>query len=115
MILNKELGLRIRNYRKQKKLSQEQLAEMCGLHPTYIGQVERGEKNLQLITNRTVPSNFPTASSYPGKNIFYLSGYSEASLILYSYIFCSFTAIWPGQIFQNWLFKQCQFFYMMMP
>ena len=48
MILNKELGLRIRNYRKQNKISQERLAEMCGLHPTYIGQVERGEKNVTI-------------------------------------------------------------------
>ena len=32
-------------FRKQKKLSQEALAEKCDLHPTYIGQLERGEKN----------------------------------------------------------------------
>ncbi len=43
-----EIGQRIRNYRIQMKLSQEELAEKCGLHPTYIGQVERGEKNATL-------------------------------------------------------------------
>ena len=43
-----EIGQRIRNYRLQKKLSQEELAERCGLHPTYIGQVERGEKNATI-------------------------------------------------------------------
>ena len=43
-----ELGLRIRYYRKQKKLSQEKLAELSSLHPTYIGQVERGEKNATI-------------------------------------------------------------------
>ena len=32
-------------FRKQKKLSQEALAEKCDLHPTYIGLLERGEKN----------------------------------------------------------------------
>lgn len=43
-----EIGKRIRNHRFQLKLSQEELAEKCGLHPTYIGQVERGEKNATL-------------------------------------------------------------------
>jgi len=39
------IGQRIRNYRTQKKLSQEKLAELADCHPTYIGQIERGEKN----------------------------------------------------------------------
>ena len=43
-----EIGQRIRNYRLQIKLSQEELAERCGLQPTYIGQVERGEKNATI-------------------------------------------------------------------
>ncbi len=46
--LSVEIGQRIRNYRSQAHLSQEELAEKCGLHPTYIGQVERGEKNATL-------------------------------------------------------------------
>ena len=46
--LSIEIGQRLRNYRLQKKLSQEDLAERCGLHPTYIGQVERGEKNATI-------------------------------------------------------------------
>ncbi len=44
----KAVGQRIRNYRTQKGLSQEKLAELCGCHPTYIGQLERGEKNATL-------------------------------------------------------------------
>ena len=44
----KIIGQRIRNYRTQKGLSQEKLAELAGCHPTYIGQLERGEKNATL-------------------------------------------------------------------
>lgn len=46
--LSIEIGQRIRSYRLQNGLNQEELAEMCGLHPTYIGQVERGEKNATI-------------------------------------------------------------------
>lgn len=48
MSITRELGQRIRFYRKKMKLSQEQFAEMCDLHPTYIGQIERGEKNATI-------------------------------------------------------------------
>ena len=44
----KIIGQRIRNYRNEKGLSHEKLAALSGCHPTYIGQVERGEKNATL-------------------------------------------------------------------
>ncbi|MED4600690.1 helix-turn-helix transcriptional regulator [Paenibacillus validus] len=44
----KLVGSRIRDYRKSKGLSQDQLGEMCGFHFSYIGGVERGERNLSL-------------------------------------------------------------------
>ena len=44
----KVLGQRIRNYRTAKGWSQEKLAELSGCHPTYIGQIERGEKNATI-------------------------------------------------------------------
>ena len=44
----KILGKRIRNYRTARGLSQEKLAELSGCHPTYIGQIERGEKNATI-------------------------------------------------------------------
>ena len=46
--LSKTIGERIRNYRNREGINQEQLAERCGLHATYIGQLERGEKNATL-------------------------------------------------------------------
>ena len=44
----KILGKRIRNYRTSKGLSQEKLAELAKCHATYIGQIERGEKNATI-------------------------------------------------------------------
>lgn len=46
--LLKEFGLKIRNLRTQKKLSQEQLSFKTGFHRTYIGMIERGERNISL-------------------------------------------------------------------
>ena len=67
----KTIGQRIRNYRTQKGLSQEKLAELSGCHATYIGQLERGEKNATLekaggidyIT--TVVQSMPSSANYP--------------------------------------------------
>lgn len=52
----KSVGQRIRNYRNQLGLSQEKLAELSGCHPTYIGQIERGEKNATLESIEKISS-----------------------------------------------------------
>ena len=48
------VGNRIREFRKMQHLSQEELAEKCGLHRTYIGQLERGEKNATLASIQSI-------------------------------------------------------------
>ena len=62
----KIIGQRIRGYRNEKNLSQEKLAEMAGCHPTYIGQVERGEKNATLESVEKIAS----AMSVPLSKLF---------------------------------------------
>jgi transcriptional regulator with XRE-family HTH domain len=42
----KRLGEYLREERRRLRLSQEDFAEFCGLHRTYMGELERGETNL---------------------------------------------------------------------
>lgn len=44
-----KFGERVREIRKEKGLSQEELAHKADLHRTYIGMIERAEKNITLI------------------------------------------------------------------
>ncbi len=45
----KAFGLRVRYFRKRLKLSQDELANKAELHRTYVGAVERGERNISLL------------------------------------------------------------------
>jgi transcriptional regulator with XRE-family HTH domain len=48
MKLKKIFSNNVRKYRTKQNLSQEELAEKAGLHRTYIGSVERGERNITI-------------------------------------------------------------------
>jgi transcriptional regulator with XRE-family HTH domain len=41
-------GENVQKHRKEQKVSQEKLAELAGVHRTYIGMIERAEKNITL-------------------------------------------------------------------
>jgi len=61
--LLKTLGRRVHDLRLAKKWSQEEFAHISGLHRTYIGQVERGEKNLSLANLQKISSALGIGSS----------------------------------------------------
>lgn len=44
-----KFGAKVREIRISKKLSQEQLAHLADVHRTYVGMIERAEKNITLI------------------------------------------------------------------
>jgi transcriptional regulator with XRE-family HTH domain len=52
--IQKQFGARMRALRQQKSLSQEELAFSCNLDRTYIGSVERGERNISLVNIHTI-------------------------------------------------------------
>lgn len=69
----KTVGQRIRNYRIRLGLSQEKLAELSECHPTYIGQIERGEKNATIESISKISS----ALNVPMSKLFEKIGESE--------------------------------------
>jgi transcriptional regulator with XRE-family HTH domain len=48
--IHQYLGQNLRQRRKSLKLTQEAFAQRCGLHRTYVGAIERGERNITLST-----------------------------------------------------------------
>ncbi len=49
-MIEQEIGRRIKELRKQKKIPQEKLAEMIGISPNYLSALERGAYNIKLDT-----------------------------------------------------------------
>lgn len=50
----RELGERIRQTREARGLTQAQLGQKCELHRTFIGSVERGERNVSILNLRHI-------------------------------------------------------------
>lgn len=55
--LQRALGANLRRYRAARGLSQEALADLMGVHRTYLGGVERGERNLTLKSVERIAEN----------------------------------------------------------
>lgn len=64
----RELGGRFRQHRVTRGWTQEQLAQQCRLHRTFIGSVERGERNLSILNLRLIAKvlRVPLASLLEG-------------------------------------------------
>ncbi len=54
--LRRILAYNVRALRRQKNLSQEELADLCSLHRTYVGSIERAERNATLSTLEALAS-----------------------------------------------------------
>lgn len=53
-LLAEEIGALIRQLRVAAGMSQEEFADRCGVHRTYIGSIERGEKAITVETARKI-------------------------------------------------------------
>lgn len=54
MTISQVFGENVRNARKELGISQDVLAVKAGLHRTYIGAVERGERNITLVNAQKI-------------------------------------------------------------
>ena len=82
--VKKAFGLRLREIRRSRGLSQEKLALLCGMDRSYVGDVERGERNVSLVNIWKFADALaiPAAAlmQEPGKtDDFTLGGFSELS------------------------------------
>jgi transcriptional regulator with XRE-family HTH domain len=66
--INKEIGKRIRQYREKRNVTQEALAFEANLHRAYLGQIERGEKNIGLINLQKIAKALNTKMAILLKN-----------------------------------------------
>lgn len=56
-------GRAVRNRRQKLGVSQEEFADICGLDRTYLGGIERGERNLALINIEKIAQTFKISLS----------------------------------------------------
>jgi transcriptional regulator with XRE-family HTH domain len=57
--LQRIVGANIRQLRRRRGMSQEQFADTVGVHRTYLGGVERGERNLSLQSIERIAEGAP--------------------------------------------------------
>jgi transcriptional regulator with XRE-family HTH domain len=67
--IQKTLGLRIRELRLKRSWSQEEFADICGIHRSHMGEIERGETNLTLSTLLTISQKLEVSISSLFKGI----------------------------------------------
>lgn len=84
-LLKKNLGINIKRLRKEKGLTQQQLADKAGMDYPYLGMIERGEKNptLEFIGKIAKGLNVETYQLFllGNEEIFILSGETEKDTI----------------------------------
>lgn len=68
-LLLSKLGQKIKGYRIQRKLSQEELAAKANVHRTYIGMIERGEKNITITNLKKISDALEVDISILTKNL----------------------------------------------
>jgi len=56
--LSVRMGALVRQLRQEAHESQEDFADRCGLHRTYVGSIERGEKNITVETAKKLCDAF---------------------------------------------------------
>ena len=64
-----KLGKRVKEYRIGKILSQEELAAKANVHRTYIGMIERGEKNITITNLKKISDALEVDLSILTKNL----------------------------------------------
>lgn len=60
-LIARAFGQRVRTLRAKKGISQEELADRCGVHRTYMGRIERGETNITLTNIHKVARGLGTS------------------------------------------------------
>lgn len=68
-IILKKFGNKIKKERLNRGLSQEQFAAKAGVHRTYIGMIERAEKNITLLNIKKIAKGLNLKISYLFKDI----------------------------------------------
>jgi transcriptional regulator with XRE-family HTH domain len=63
MNLQAAIGTRIRTLRSARGWSQEEFADICGIHRSHMGEIERGEKDVSISTLQKISKGLEIAIS----------------------------------------------------